>query len=434
MRAVRLAAPPLAVLALAVLAWVRLDSTTRGTLWAEDGRDFLAGAQAGVPVVAPYQGYLHVLPRTIATLVTAFVPVEDWAIAMSAASVIVVAAVGVLIYTVSASLGLFRVTRAALAGITVLAPAVPSELLGNTANLHWFLLWAGPWLFLARPRSRLTSVLLGIVALIAAATEIQLLVFAPLLLWRWRDRRRLPIAVGALVGLAAQVTVTLTFPRARYTEGYPDALTTVDGLLLHVAGAAWTSPARPLLEAIAAHGWTVAWLWLLPFVVVGALVIVFSRRLRGLVVALLASAVVIFVAGFVLNLGSEYDLAGLRGDELLQVRNLRHGVVPSMLLLAVLVIGMDVAWRRAVDGRGARRVLSAVAAGMLAIALVTAAIASFDFTGKSARSGGPEWAQSVRHAARECAAGADAHEVSVKTAPAGATWQLTVSCARLTKS
>ena len=103
--------------------------------------------------------------------------------------------------------------RVLIAGLTVLAPLAPREVLGNAANVHSLVLWTVFWMLLYTPRTRAGSIALGIVALLGAATEIQCLFLLPLALIRWRDRRRWPMLAGLGAGLAMQLFVTLFWPR-----------------------------------------------------------------------------------------------------------------------------------------------------------------------------------------------------------------------------
>ena len=64
----------------------------RNTLWAEDGRNFIQDAVNHGPLASlaiPYAGYLHTIPRLIAAVTVSFVPVPQWADAMTAGSCLV---------------------------------------------------------------------------------------------------------------------------------------------------------------------------------------------------------------------------------------------------------------------------------------------------------------------------------------------------------
>jgi hypothetical protein len=103
-------------------------------------------------------------------------------------SVLVVGAVGALVFICSRQIVPWLPARISIAALAALIPTAPIEVLGNTANLHWYLLWLTPWLLMARPSSRLASWFFGAVALAIALTEIQVVIFLPLIAWRFRDR------------------------------------------------------------------------------------------------------------------------------------------------------------------------------------------------------------------------------------------------------
>ena len=60
------AVPAAIALAGTVLAFFRVPPVSAGTIWAEDGRVFLQEyLEQGPGLLAPYDGYLHFLPRLI---------------------------------------------------------------------------------------------------------------------------------------------------------------------------------------------------------------------------------------------------------------------------------------------------------------------------------------------------------------------------------
>jgi hypothetical protein len=404
---------------MAVVAWLRLDGNTRGTLWAEDGYEFITDALHGASVFTPYDGYLHVVPRMIADLVVLCVPVPQYAVAMTAASMLVAAAIGLLVFGVTAHLGLSRWARAGLALLAVLAPALITEVSGNAANLHWLFLWLSPWLFLARPATRSRAVMLGLVALLATTTEIQTVLFLPLLLVGARDRLRWPLAVGALTGATAQLTVLLLTGREG-TPGHPGLESTVNGYPLQVAGGAWTTPVTSVIRGTAEHGWFVAYGLLVPFVLAAGVIVLRAPHLRTLVGALLGGSFVVWAAGFQLNYPADADVLALIGS-------LRHAVVPSMFLLALAVIAAD----QLVASAGPRAWAPRAVGGLLAACVAAACVLSADGRGDSLRSNGPGWAPAVAEARSVCLA-EGATSVDITIAPGGDRWTFAFSCRRLT--
>lgn len=402
-------------LALAAIAWFRLDGLARGTIWAEDGRDFLGGALRGNSVFEPYEGYAHVVPRILAELTVRFAAVADFAVAIAALTVLVAAGIGLLVFGLTAGLGLSRGARAGLALLTVLAPALTTEVSGNAANLHWMFLWLAPWLLLARPTTWVRAVLLGGVAFLAAATEIQLLLFLPLLLVDVRDRRRWPLAAGALLGAAVQMSAFLIDQRTSQ-DGHPSIMSAMHGYALQVGGGAWMTPITPLTSAVADHGWWVAYALLVPFVLTCVWLLLTNADLRVLVMALVIGSVVIWTAGFMMNLGRMAEFAAATPEQIRTIGPLRHAVVPSMFLLAVAVLAAD-------------RVRRGVGVAIVAT-LIVVATWSTDGRGASHRSAGPSWADAVAGARVTCEQ-TTAASVTIHTAPAGPLWVLPIDCRRL---
>jgi hypothetical protein len=408
----------------AVIAWLRLDARSRGVVWAEDGR-FLEDRLGSGPLVSllePFQGYLHVLPRTLVEL-AAVLPLRDYAVAVTGLCCLVVGAVAALVYACSRDVLLGRVARCALALVTVLVPTAAAEALGNTANLHWFLLWLTPWALLCRPRSNRQGWALGVLLLVVALSEVQALYFVPLLLLGLRDRRRWPMVAGLVAGLAAQVAVLLAAGRSAAADdsGTPSLLDLVDGYGLHVVLQLWLPGSGGVGDALVDHGWALVVLGSLPFLAVLGLLVAGRRSRDDLVVTatVLVGAVVPFVAGLVLNFRDFLRFADLDLATLAVFAPLRYALVPSMFVLAAVVVVADRLTRDPGRSRRGLAVALLVGLGGLGVAHVD--------PGPTNRSGYPGWASGVAAAERECRAGAE--RVVVPQAPDG--WEVEVDCARV---
>ena len=91
---------PAAALCAAVLVWFRLPPMAHDTVWAEDGRLFLFGAeQHGLfgATFVPYAGYLQFVPRLIAGAVVQWLPTADWALGMTAGACLVTGAIACVV-------------------------------------------------------------------------------------------------------------------------------------------------------------------------------------------------------------------------------------------------------------------------------------------------------------------------------------------------
>lgn len=409
----------------AATAWLRLDSRTRGVVWAEDGL-FLEDRLESGPLLSlgdPYQGYLHVLPRAVVE-VAVLLPVRDYAVAVTGLCCLVVGAVAALVYVCTRDVLHTRAARLALALVTLVVPTAAAEALGNTANLHWFLLWLTPWVILCRPTARWQGWALGAVLLVVGLSEIQTVFFLPLLLVGVRDRLRLPMSAGLLVGVAAQfLTVALTGRQASELEsGTPSLLDLVEGYGLHVFLQTWYPAVGGVGEVLVEHGWPLVILASLPFLAAQVALVAGSRDRRDAVItgAVLAGAVLPFVAGLVLNFRPFLEFSAFGLETLAVFAPLRYALVPSMFVLAAVVVVAD---RLAQRPARAAKVL---AAGVL-VGLAVLGFVHLD-AGPTNRSGYPGWAAGVAVAERECRAGAE--RVVIDHAPDS--WEVELACSVVT--
>ena len=415
----------------AVLGWMRLPASARGVFWAEDGKVFVQAALQGETfgatlLLEPYGGYLHLVPRVLAAMVVSWSPLATSPQVTTALSVVVVGLIAAAVFHLSAHLAIGLVGRLGLYAITFLSPAGAVETLGNLANLHWYFLWLAPWLFLARPRTRGAAIVWGLVALVAVLTEVQAIIFIPLVLWKFRGSGRGWIAFGAVAGALAQVTGTLLYPRGMTL---PDVTPTFaalvgQGFVIHVGGAAWTatSPALPLA---ATWGWPATTLLLLgPFLALAGWLL-WKGRLGGLALLLVASACLLWIAASVVNnlpLIIARQVAVPTGQAPPGVLVLRHAVVPAMLLAAVAVVAADELVRRG----GAR----AISAGtVILVALGVSTVMSFSgLAAAQRRHSDASWADQLASGPAVCSAPGSV-SLPVVIAPKG--WQMLVPCERV---
>ena len=405
--------------AASALAWFRLDGHTRGVVWAEDA-GFLENRLDAGPVLSlfdPYQGYLHVLPRAVVE-VAALLPLRDYAVGVTGLCCLVAGAVAGLVHHCSRDVVRSRPARIGVALVTVLLPTLASEVLGNTGNLHWFLLWLTPWVLLCRPRSAREGWTLGAVLLVVGLSEIQAAMFGPLLLVGLRDRRRRPMAAGFVLGIAAQVVTLLATGRsaASADEGTPSLLDLVQGYGLHVFLQQWRPATGGVGDLLVDRGWPVVVAASVPFLLVLVALVVSSRTRddRILTATLLAGAVVPFVAGIVLNFRSFLAFSDFAFDTLAIFAPLRYAVVPAMFVLAAVAVVAD---------RASRPIGAALLVALLALGLW-----HFD-AGPTNRSDERGWVAALDRAADTCRR-TGAEEVDVRTAPD--TWEVRLRCAEIT--
>ncbi|MFB3977710.1 hypothetical protein [Microbacterium proteolyticum] len=420
------AAVPIIFAVATAIAWLRLPGTARGTFWAEDAQVFSARALGQSPtpwgVLSSYDGYVHALPQTVANVIWATVPVAHTAVAFTATACAIAGVVAALVFALSGSWVRSRAARILLATVTVCTPGLPYETLGNLANLHWYLLWLAPFLFLFRPRAWWTAALAAAGGLLILTTEIQAIVFAPLLLLHLRDRKRWPLIAGVTVGIAVQGLAVLGGGRTTGT-GLPLMWSVVQGYLLQVPLLAATGSGEAASTAVGWNGWPLAWAALLPFVASAAAVVYLCRRSIAAVAAiyLLGASVVIWSAGYALNRSSAFDFSAADTGVLLGgVPLLRYSVVPVMLLLGVVIVMFDAL----VDRH------EGTAAALTAATLLAVFVAGFTTHVVSPRSLGPTWQEGIQTAEGECAQGGQG-VVSIRTAPLYGEWHLPLPCDRI---
>ena len=375
-------------------------------MWAEDGRIFLAERDELGPwrsILHPYEGYLHVVPRLLSDAAGVVASWEHYAVAVTALSCLTVGAVAALVFLCTREVIGSTAVRVALAATTVLVPAGPVETTGNLANVHWYLLWLTAWLVLARPRRRRHAVILGVVALLAGLSEIQTVLFLPLALLRWRDRCTWPITAGLAVGCAAQIIASVCSPRAGSELPHPSVLDHVKGFLIHVVASIW-DPSADGSRSVLSQGWWLVLLAAVPFV--GAVVVLAARALLLLrrrpfdrevltLAAVVGGATVPFAAALIVNRESIIRFDSYTLSQLAGAPPLRHGVVPSMFLIAAVLVVVDLL------GFGTSRRRSLLA-GVLLVGVMGLQVVHV-LPHDTLRSGGPRWAPGVRAALDACA-------------------------------
>jgi len=420
----KLLTPTLAVVVGTAAQVIRLTGTkVFNTVWAEDGTIFLRdalGKPAQHAVFHTYAGYLHLVPRTIAEVARA-VPIDDAAIVMGGGAALVIAVLAVVVFRASRDVIASTPLRLVLAASMIVLPATARETLDNTANLHWYLIFAAFWVLLWRPASR-TERFVGCVVLVSAALSDPLtLVLAPLALARWvtlphRGERAFTVTY------AAAMAVQLGF--ALLAEANPVHLAPNVGDLAKVYGlrvAAASLLGDPFTNRLfLTLGWALAWIG---GAAVLAVVVFGLRRWNGrrAVVALAVfTSSAVFLIPMILRW--EDSIISTRGSDTLGGGS-RYMVVPVLLLIGAFVVIADHAgqrWRQA------------PVASVVAIAL--AFTWGQGFLVRNERSLGPLWSTVVAHARTECTSGVENVTVPISPQSPPGKWVVPIPCARLLSS
>ncbi|HYH77611.1 MAG TPA: hypothetical protein VD841_08955 [Arthrobacter sp.] len=396
------------------------------TVWAEDGgvflRDVLSSGHLG-SILLPYDGYLHILPRAVAAVAHALVPLQDYAVAMSMLSCLVIALIAVGVFSLSRSVTESVPLRLMIAAIPILLPIGPKEVLGNAANLHWYLLWLVPWLLLFKPKSVQGGIGMFAVAAVSAASEIISGMFLPLAVWAAVKRRNFAAPAGLLLGITAQVLTTLTKPRGN--DELPtdtvgplwvpvDPLSVLWGFGLLPVGSIWHADSRTLASNIIAFG---GWALVIPCLLLLALLAytLLAGRMEFKLFALgaLTASALCWTAAVVVSGKPMFNYANYtEADWATGFGYMRYAATPAMFLLLLVPIAAAAANERRQLSRRLSALIVSAFIGFLAISY---------FPASTARDDGPAWSTGVEAARAACVA--DPALTSAVAVVAPVTWK-----------
>ncbi len=160
------------------------------TIWAEDGKVFLAGAvnQGFGSFFHFFGGYLHTVPR-IGALIAATLPLSMASVVMTTYAVVISSACGAAGEMLSGAYIKARWARVGLGLCFGLLPAIRVESIAEMANLQYFLIATSFWVLLVEPRSKAGRWLSLVFLSATAASTILGIVLIPVAVIRLIDRR-----------------------------------------------------------------------------------------------------------------------------------------------------------------------------------------------------------------------------------------------------
>ncbi|WP_426978357.1 hypothetical protein ACQCSU_03765 [Pseudarthrobacter sp. O4] len=417
----------IAVVAIAITTFisiVRLPKTALDTVWAEDGPVFLQQAMSGGgpgAIFAPYEGYLHVLPRLAAEAVVDFVPVENFAASLAFVSCLVVAVVAYLTFHCASALTDSLWVRLAWAAIPILVSVGPYEILGNTANLHWYLLWLVPWLLLKPAQSRPEAVILCLATVSSGLTEVISVLFLPLVLLHVRDKAYWPARAGLVAGAGIQIYTTLLYPRVPSSGQAWDPLSVVAGWFINMAGVIFFGSSRNMGINILNFGAAPVILGFLPIAAALVYLLVRGKREhRLLALFFLAASFGVWAACLVANPRAQFDYLHLTDDQWAHFTLTRYSAAPAMFMLALFPL-LAISIRR-----------ESVRAPAAVLASFAVLLAVSYFPTQVGREQGPSWSAGVAGARAACLGARDDETRPVQVAPTG--WSISgvaMPCSRL---
>lgn len=415
-----------ALVGLTLVSWFRLPEIARGTVWAEDAAVFLRetisiGALQSIPV--PYSGYLHVIPRIISGLAFKLAPIDSFSYMMTLLSCVAVAGIAVSVFFLSRSIIRDVPLRLMLAVIPVLLPIGPLEVLGNAANLHWYLLWLSPWLLLYNPNHWYGKALLAVASLATATSEIITGLFIPLALWTFFRSKNYWASSGLILGVGLQLLVTATKPR--YDTAGPESsavepLSVIYGFVLQAVGSLWETDRRTVADAVLNFG---GFALIVPVLIIVGLmtyVMIFGRpKWKWMAAYAFGAAVACWTAAIIVNAQPAFNYASFAAEDWLgRFVFFRYAAAPSMFLLTLLPVACAVAAERT----GSRKWRT----GLAGPVLLSIFLMMNYFPPTTTRLAGPDWAAGVEAARSACLSDATLVSATVHAAPTD--WRIDIPC------
>ena len=376
------------------------------TIWAEDGTIFLSQAVDKGPLAAlatSYAGYFHAVPR-LAGAISAAVPASAAAATLALSAALCTALLALLVYVASAGHLSSRPARIIVSAGLVVVPLGQDEVLNSIANFHWYGLYALFWVLLWSPRGRAGQVVAVVTTLLVATSDILVVAFVPLALFRalrrgddgGRDGVGITLAGALAAGLLVQFAGLASGSSSRPLS--PDPVLAVSGYLLRavpgpLVGQRWLgSDMGPRWVLLAGLAW----------LVVIAVVLVALRGLTRPAWALASVAGLYSAALYLLPV----VLSGLAAT--------RYAVAPGLLVVVTLVALLQP------GGTAGRRPLYLLAALLAIVAAVNLRI-------DNPRAHGPQWGEELRQARAACAT--PGQQARIVIAPrVDPPWTVTVPC------
>jgi hypothetical protein len=349
------------------------------TIFGDDYFWFLAQAIQHPWHWVQYGGYVQVLPRFIAQVVS-YLPLTYASLAFALAGVVVAACGALFIFHASAGHIESVKLRALLAVALVLLPIAPMELIGSGVEAPWYLLPVLFWAMLWRPRTRPAMAVAAAIGFLTMASNILAALLAPLLVARLyvlRRPREHAVSAGWLAGCLVQAAYVIPLALQHGQSRLDHSLTPLRQSLAfygHVV----------LLPSL---GWHTSW-WLRSFAgangaaAIAAVVLAVSFGLilvtqpgaRPFVVTAVAVGFIFSVVSTSINPAPAINLMLPT-----QVLGTRYAIMANFLIVSALIVGADHALRsRAHDRRRRGTGLKSVAA-VTALVVFLAATWAVDF-------------------------------------------------------
>jgi hypothetical protein len=371
-RSLAIAAQVAAVVLGTVLLLLRVPGPSWTTIYGEDYWEWLVQSlQQPWHLFIAYNGYWQFLPRLI-TQLALYLPLTQASRALALSGALVATCCGLFVFHASAGHIRSVPLRALLGAAFVLLSSAPMEIADSAVNTVWYLQPALFWAVLWRPRTRGGMTVAAVLAFVTAASNVMVVLFAPLLAARWyvlRRPREHAVTAGWLAGCAVQVPFIVS--------AYLNSQSRLGG-----------QPAPPGLSAafyghdvvLPSLGWHLAW-WLqslagrngataimaVVLALIFGVILVTQPATRPFVVTALLTGFVLTVFGVTMTehvaketVTPAYEAAA------------RYTALPILLIEAAAIVAVDYALRRRPSGH--RRAEPALRPGALRPAVAVTAL------------------------------------------------------------
>jgi hypothetical protein len=380
------------------IALFRLPPSVWNILWAEDGAVFLKGAVINGPGawVAPYSGYLNTVPRILASLVVAVTRLEWAPLGITIVAALCTGALATAVFLFARERIASRWIQLLLWLQVAILPVAGGEVADSIANLHWYLIYVAFWAALVRPTARWLRIIQCIVIAAAVLSDpLALALLLPLVIGRIvlvpRGRQWLVVWVYVASSLL-QIAGTIVGTLVQHSRTASTLTPTVRQLIeLYGARVATGSVVGiNLTPSVVGHlGSFAPEIVIACFIIVFALVAIFDRERRILVILFAAASFGFAMVVFYLQ------WSGLAGGGLLGLHvGERYMVVATFLLVAAQCVVID---SIAAKLTGSRKLVPITLFAVLVVAIGVTNYRVWDV-----RAGVPTWTSALRVAEQRC--------------------------------
>lgn len=398
-----------------------------GYLFAEDGQVFLTESlrSGGLNLLETYAGYLHLVPRILATSCSTSLD-PSWYVQCTgiAAGLIKVIGMAIAWPVLSAYAQSWRWGLAAAASF-LLIPTGNLEVLGNLTNLRWYLVVMAFFAVMGIFQSKGLAIGASVIAIAAVLSDPLTLLWLPIAIWRTVSLRGWARMPGVALIVGGVVHIASLEPGARGERGdISDLLSnpfdTVAQLI--VRGPVATQNGMLITQEALRFGVLPTIATLLPLV----LLIFAAWKYRARFTSTWVFIALLWLAAFVtLFAVLSFPASYIAFTEIWSPSQpSRYSAFAALFLTPAIILLLSVAWRGSAAWWSRATVFLMV--GVLLVAFAS------DFRGDERHSSGETWQTLLDGARQECSTGVGS--VDVVNVPEYEGWTTTIPCSWLLTS